>query len=87
MRPEWGMTGWSVWNATCSMRRRSRLLRRIASEHDVTHFVHNAGLIWPNLVEEAKPEDITGLAQLHLGSALTLLQGFLPSMKAGNSAG
>jgi NAD(P)-dependent dehydrogenase (short-subunit alcohol dehydrogenase family) len=55
---------------------------RIASEHDVTHFVHNAGLIWPNLVEEAKPEDITGLAQLHLGSALTLLQGFLPSMKA-----
>ena len=55
---------------------------RIASAHEVTHFVHNAGLIWPNLVEEAKPEDITGLAQLHLGSALTLLQGFLPSMKA-----
>lgn len=56
--------------------------QRIASEHEVTHFIHNAGLIWPNLVEEAKPEDITGLAQLHLGSALTLLQGFLPSMKA-----
>lgn len=53
----------------------------IAKDHEVTHLVHNAGLIWPNLVEEAKPEDITGLAQLHLGSALTLLQAFLPAMK------
>ena len=32
-------------------------------------------------MEEAKPEDITGLAQLHLGSALTLLQASLPAMK------
>ncbi|MEM5491641.1 SDR family oxidoreductase [Hoeflea sp. AS16] len=60
----------------------SQAARQIAAAHEVTHFVHNAGLIWPNLVEEAKPEDITGLAQLHLGSALTLLQSFLPAMKA-----
>jgi len=53
----------------------------IASAHDVSHFIHNAGLIWPNLVEEAKPEDLAGLTQLHLGSALTLLQAFLPAMK------
>ncbi|HCQ58878.1 MAG TPA: short-chain dehydrogenase [Sulfitobacter sp.] len=53
----------------------------IAARYDVTHLVHNAGLIWPNLIEDAKPEDITGLAQLHLGSALTLLQAFLPNMK------
>ncbi len=53
----------------------------ITTSFDVTHLVHNAGLIWPNLLEEAKPEDITGLAQLHLGSALTLLQATLPSMK------
>lgn len=54
----------------------------IAAKYEITHLVHNAGLIWPNLVEEAKSEDITGLAQLHLGSALTLLQAALPSMKA-----
>jgi NAD(P)-dependent dehydrogenase (short-subunit alcohol dehydrogenase family) len=54
----------------------------IASRHEVTHLVHNAGLIWPNLIEEAKPEDIVGLAQLHLGSALTLVQACLPAMKA-----
>lgn len=54
----------------------------IAAQHKVTHLIHNAGLIWPNLLEDAKPEDITGLAQLHLGSALTLLQAVLPGMKA-----
>lgn len=54
---------------------------RIAAKHDVTHLIHNAGLIWPNLLEDAKPEDITGLAQLHLGSALSLVQATLPGMK------
>ncbi len=55
---------------------------QIAAEFDVTHLIHNAGLIWPNLIEEATPSDISGLAQLHLGSALTLLQAVLPNMKA-----
>lgn len=55
---------------------------QIAQTHSVTHLVHNAGLIWPNLIEDASPSDITGLAQLHLGSALTLLQATLPAMKA-----
>lgn len=54
---------------------------KIAADHGVTHLVHNAGLIWPNLVEDATPEDMLGLTQLHLGSALTLLQAFLPHMK------
>ena len=58
------------------------IANEIAAGHDVTHFVQNAGLIWPNLLEEAQSSDITGLAQLHLGSALTLLQAFLPAMKA-----
>lgn len=54
---------------------------KIAASHQVTHLIHNAGVIWPNLIEEARAEDITGLAQLHLGSALTLAQAFLPTMK------
>ena len=61
----------------------SQAAAEIAARHEVTHLIHNAGLIWPNLIEEAKSEDITGLAQLHLGSALTLLQAILPSMKTG----
>lgn len=59
----------------------SQAANHIASLHQVTHLIHNAGVIWPNLIEEATPSDITGLAQLHLGSALTLLQAVLPSMK------
>lgn len=54
----------------------------LAARHEITHVVNNAGLIWPNLLEEASPEDITGLAQLHLGSPLVLLQAALPAMKA-----
>ena len=59
----------------------AQVANEIANQHEVTHLVHNAGLIWPNLLEEATADDITGLAQLHLGSALTLLKAFLPSMK------
>ncbi len=54
----------------------------VANKYDVTHLVHNAGMIWPNLVEDATPADIAGLSQLHLGSALTLLQACLPAMKS-----
>ncbi len=35
----------------------------------VTHFIHSAGLIWTNLMEEAKPGDLAGLTQLHLSLA------------------
>ncbi len=49
---------------------------------DVTHIVHNAGLIWPNLIEDAKAADLAGLTQLHLAAPLTLTQAVLPGMTA-----
>lgn len=54
----------------------------LAARHQVTHFVHNAGIILPNLIEDATPQDMQVLTQLHLGAALTLTQAFLPAMKA-----
>jgi len=54
----------------------------IAARHQVTHFVHNAGIILPNLIEDATPQEMQVLTQLHLGAALTLTQAFLPAMKA-----
>ncbi|MCB1405317.1 MAG: SDR family oxidoreductase [Rhodobacteraceae bacterium] len=54
----------------------------IAARHQVTHFIHNAGIILPNLIEDARPDDLQALTQLHLGAALTLTQAFLPAMKA-----
>lgn len=54
----------------------------IARTHDITHLIHNAGIIWPNLLEDASVQDLTGLTQIHLGAPLTLLQACLPKMKA-----
>jgi 3-oxoacyl-[acyl-carrier protein] reductase len=56
----------------------------IARRHAVTHIVHNAGATRHKPVEQVSPEDLSGLAQLHLGSALLLLQAFLPAMKRNN---
>jgi NAD(P)-dependent dehydrogenase (short-subunit alcohol dehydrogenase family) len=53
----------------------------IAARHAATHLVHNAGLIWPNLLEAVKPEDIDGLTRLHLTSPMILTQAFLPAMR------
>lgn len=53
----------------------------IAARHAVTHVVHNAGLIWPNMLDDVKPEEIDGLARLHLTSPMILTQAFVPSMR------
>jgi 3-oxoacyl-[acyl-carrier protein] reductase len=51
--------------------------RRLA----LTHLVHNAGVILPNLLPEATTDDIARLSQLHLGAALSLAQAALARMK------
>ncbi len=53
----------------------------IAAAGEVTHFIHNAGIILPNLIEEAEPDDLLTLTQLHAGAALTFVKAFLPAMK------
>jgi 3-oxoacyl-[acyl-carrier protein] reductase len=53
----------------------------VAARHAVSHVVHNAGIIRPNLLEQVTVEDIAALSQLHLGAALTLVQAALPGMK------
>ncbi|MGH1576185.1 SDR family NAD(P)-dependent oxidoreductase [Planktotalea sp.] len=59
----------------------AQVAEEIAAQHQISHLIHNAGIILPNLIEDAKPSDLINLTQLHLGSALTLLQACLPSMK------
>ncbi len=60
----------------------AKAAEHMAKSHIITHLVHNAGLIWPNLIEDRKPGDITGLAQLQLAIALSLTQAALPKMKS-----
>lgn len=53
----------------------------IAAHYNVTHFVHNAGVIWPNLLEDVALKELQGLTQIHLGSAIQIMQAILPSMR------
>ena len=55
--------------------------KNVAARHAISHVIHNAGIIRPNLIEQATAEDIAALSQLHLGAALTLVQAALPGMK------
>lgn len=56
--------------------------REVAAQHEVTHFVHNAGVIRPASLSDTALEDVQALTQLHIGAAVTLAQAFLPAMKA-----
>src|SRR5574339_1035746 len=44
----------------------------------VTTFIHNAGVIRPALLPEVKTEDLDALVNLHLSSAIVLMQAVLP---------
>ena len=51
------------------------------AKRDVYGFVHNAGLIRADLIENVSLDDLDDLNQLHLGAAIQLVQALLPSMK------
>lgn len=53
----------------------------IAARHAVTTFIHNAGVIRAALLADVKLSDFDALAQLHLASAVQLLQAVLPTMR------
>ena len=55
---------------------------RAAKDLSGTTLVHNAGVIRPALLADVKLEDLSALMNLHLASAVTLMQACLPAMKA-----
>jgi len=59
-----------------------RVASQVAQDFNVSGFVHNAGLIRPNLLEDVDLDDLAYLTQVHIGSAISLTQAFLPKMKA-----
>ncbi len=40
--------------------------QEIAARHAVSHVIHNAGVIWPNLLPDVRSEELHGLTQIHL---------------------
>jgi NAD(P)-dependent dehydrogenase (short-subunit alcohol dehydrogenase family) len=59
-----------------------QVAEEIARTREVTTLIHNAGTICPALLPDVKLEDLEALVNLHLSSAVLLLQSVLPSMKA-----
>jgi NAD(P)-dependent dehydrogenase (short-subunit alcohol dehydrogenase family) len=55
--------------------------RGMAQRFEVTTLVHNAGVIRPALLPEVELEDLDALVNLHLGSAVLLVQAALPTMR------
>jgi 3-oxoacyl-[acyl-carrier protein] reductase len=54
----------------------------IARRFEVTTVIHNAGVIRPALLADVKLDDLSSLAELHLGCAIQLVQAALPAMRA-----
>jgi NAD(P)-dependent dehydrogenase (short-subunit alcohol dehydrogenase family) len=59
----------------------AQVAAELAANHPVTGFVHNAGLIRADLLDDVSLEDFDYVAQVHIGAAITLTQAFLPGMK------
>ena len=60
----------------------ARTAQDIAERHAITHVVHNAGAIRSALLPNVTTGDLMALTQLHLNTALVLVQAVLPSMRA-----
>ena len=52
-----------------------------ATENSATRIIHNAGATFEKPLEEVTPEDLDAVTQLHLGSAIAMVQAALPAMK------
>ncbi len=56
--------------------------REAARSFEITTLVHNAGIIRPALLADVRLDDLDALSELHLGSAIALVQAALPAMRA-----
>ena len=60
----------------------AQAVRDLVQGFEVTTVVHNAGVIRPALLADARLEDLDALVALHLSSAIQLVQAALPAMRA-----
>lgn len=76
-----------VHNIVIDLIDRKRVARTCQQLTDLnaTAFVHNAGIIRANLIDDVKLEDLDDLNQLHLGAAVQITQALIPNMKQINS--
>jgi NAD(P)-dependent dehydrogenase (short-subunit alcohol dehydrogenase family) len=82
-KPDWTHDLLSSYCADLTSIEETRAIaQEISRDHAIDSLVHNAGFILPNLLPDAKPEDILTLAQLHLGAPMLLTQAAMEGMRA-----
>ncbi|HTU61182.1 MAG TPA: SDR family oxidoreductase [Polyangiales bacterium] len=60
----------------------AHIARELAAEYPITTIVHNAGAIREKPLDQVSAADLTALTQLHLGTAIALVQANLKTMRA-----
>ncbi|MBC7705269.1 MAG: SDR family oxidoreductase [Rhodoferax sp.] len=60
----------------------AQAMRDLVQRFEVTTVIHNAGVIRPALIADVKLGDLDALVELHLASAIQLVQAALPAMRA-----
>ena len=58
-----------------------KVAAKLAARFAISHVIHNAGALRPDLLEDVKLQDLNALVTLHLASPLLLVQAALPAMK------
>ena len=59
----------------------AQAVQELAHRFALTTVIHNAGVIRPALLPEVQLSDLGALVELHLGSAIQLVQAALPAMR------
>ena len=59
----------------------TRAMHDLVQRFEVTTVIHNAGVIRPALIGDVKLDDLDALVELHLASAIQLVQAALPAMR------
>ncbi|MCV6620439.1 MAG: SDR family oxidoreductase [Cellvibrionaceae bacterium] len=54
---------------------------QVAEQFNVTRFVHNAGVIKANLIEDVALDELDYVSNIHLAATIILTQAVLPAMK------
>lgn len=54
---------------------------QLKADFHITTFVHNAGVIKANLIEDVDLEELDYVTNIHIAAAITLTQALLPAMK------
>ena len=81
-KPDWEHELLSAYTADLTKIDETRAVAdEVCKHHRIDRLVHNAGVILPNRLPEAKAEDILTLAQLHLGAPMILTQAALKGMQ------